>query len=462
MSAVMEPTTEEEVKATTEEAPVEKVEKYEFDAAFQTKIAALQCRDSVFAQRTDGLVRPEYFENVIEAGLVSCSVRYFEKYKRIPADITIYARLIKDDIRDRKVSADLAKLMLAHYRDKMMKADISDRDFVVDQVATFARHQAVAAAIVESVPLLDRHEFDKINKKLRKAFDTGANADIGSYDYGEMIDSRTGERLDRAAGKLPPQGVTTGYAVLDEALYHKGWGKRELSVLLGGAKIGKTTALIDFGRNAVAAGKNVLYVTLEVSDKIVAERLDANISETRMFDLNDHVHSVREKVQKFLNDAKARFVIKEFPTGSMTVADLRRYLDRMKAQGKQFDLVIIDYADLMAPERYTDNAVENSKNVYVNLRGLAMSEDIAILTATQTNREGFKASVAKAEHVAEDFNKIRIADVVISINRTEEEKAQSQARLFFAASRNQASGFTIRVEQDIERMRFIKKIIGTE
>jgi replicative DNA helicase len=459
MSAVMDE--ELTTPIAEEEAPVEKVEKYDFDAQFQTKITAMLVRDTVFAQRTDGLIKPEYFENIVEAALVSIAVRYYEKYKRIPADATIYARLIREDLSSKKISGDLARLIVSHYRE-LLKADVSDRDFVVDQVSIFARHQAVASAIVESVPLLDKHEFDKIDKKLRKAFDTGANNDINAYDYGEMIDARTGMRLDRAAGKLPPAGVTTGYNILDEALYHKGWGRRELSVLLGGAKIGKTTALIDFGRNAVSAGFSVLYVTLEVSDAIIAERLDANISETKMFELGDNVHAVREKVKKFMEAAKARFEIKEFPTGSMTVADLRRYLDRKKAQGKLFDLVIVDYADLMAPERYTDSTVENSKSVYVNLRGLAMAENIAILTATQTNREGFKASVAKAEHVAEDFNKIRIADVIISINRTEEERAANQARLFFAASRNQASGFTIRVEQDIERMRFIKKIIGTE
>jgi replicative DNA helicase len=125
-------------------------------------------------------------------------------------------------------------------------------------------------------------------------------------------------------------------------------------------------------------------------------------------------------------------------------------------------MVIVDYADLMAPERYTDNSIENSKNIYVSLRGLAMQEDIALLTATQTNREGFKSSVAKAEHVSEDFNKIRIADIVISINRTEEERAVGQARLYFAASRNQAGQFTVRIKQDMERMRFISEIIGEE
>jgi replicative DNA helicase len=276
-----------------------------------------------------------------------------------------------------------------------------------------------------------------------------------------MIDIRTGERLSRAAGKLPPTGITTGFRAIDEILYHRGWGKRELSVILGGAKAGKTTMLMEFGASAIAAGYNVLYVTLEVAANIIGERLDANISQRAMMELHLHPHEVRSKVKEFMKKA-GKFILHEFPTGSMTVSDLRRLVERYKSRGIKFDLVIVDYADLMAPERYTDSNIENSKSVYVNLRGYAMQEDLAILTATQTNRDGYKAAVAKAEHVSEDFNKIRIADLVISINRTEEERASNQARLFFAASRNQAGNFTIRIEQDLDRMKGISKILGME
>jgi replicative DNA helicase len=158
----------------------------------------------------------------------------------------------------------------------------------------------------------------------------------------------------------------------------------------------------------------------------------------------------------------APFVIREFPTGTMSPSDLRRMIEKYKAQGMMFDLVIIDYADLMIPDRVTDNMQENSKSVYVNLRGMAMQEGFAVLTATQTNREGAKKAVATATDVAEDFNKIRIADIIISINITPEERALGQARLFFAASRNQRSGFSIRVEQNIDQAKFISRVLGED
>jgi len=440
--------------------PTEELRKYDFDSVFQAKIAALTLRDMVFVQRTDGLINPAHFESLSDATLVDLTLKYFAKYKRIPADMTIYAAVIRDAVINKTLKKDVAKMCGDRIK-QLWALDISDRDYVIDEVATFARHQAVLHAMEEAVGHLDKRDFPKIEKKLKTALDVGANMDLAAYDFGKEIDSRTGVRLERAAGKLPPQGISTGYLAIDQELYHKGWGRRELSVIMGGAKSGKTTALIDFGINAAANKYNVLYVTLEVGQDIIADRMDANISERAIMELGDHCHNVREKVKEFI-DRSGRFLIHEFPSGYMTVTDLRRLVERYKVKGTKFDLVVLDYADLMQPDHRTDSATENSKNVYVHLRGLAMAEDFAMLTATQTNREGFKATVAKAEHVAEDFNKVRIADLLISINRTDEERTINQARLFFAASRNQAGNFTIRIEQALARMKFVNKVVGVE
>lgn len=451
--------------ATAEEMAVEESEfekvHYDFDSDFQAKISAMCLRDTAFMQRVDGLIQPEFFENAADASLVNLATRYFTKYKKAPGKGVIKHLIVKD-VADKIIKRELAGF-INNRAEELLTTDISDRDLVIDEVATFARHQAVSGAIIKSVEHLDRRNFSEISKALQTALNVGAHMDQSIYSYGEMIDARTDERLDRAAGKGAPTGVSTGYSAIDVHLYHKGWGYRELSVLMGGAKSGKTTALINFAINA--AGHlhkyNVLYVTLEVSAKIVAERMDANISDQLMFELGTHIHDVKNKVKAFMDKA-GRFDIIEFPTGSMRVSDLRRIIEHKKMAGIKYDLVVVDYADLMAPERVTDNSIENSKSVYVGLRGLAMGEEIALLTATQTNREGSKAAVAKMEHISEDFNKVRIADVVISINKTDEERAQNKARLYFAASRNQASGFSIHIEQNIDKMQFVTRVIGTE
>lgn len=464
MSAVLEPAPWEETAVGAEEGPAviepEKVPHYEFDAEFQTKIAALLMRDTAFAQLTDGLVRPEYFESAGNAAVVSIVTRYYGKYKKAPGDKTTMKSLLADAAREKLLPPDMIRLAIGQIA-KLYETDVSDREYVADQCATFARHQAVSKAILDSVELIEKRDFESVGAMVRKALDTGVSMVGGIYNYHERLKARTQERKDRAAGLRPPTGITTGIPVLDDYLYHKGWGRRELSVLMGGPKAGKSMAMISFGVNAIGAGYTVLYVTLEVAENIIAERLDANVAERAMSELTLHPHEVEEKVEAFMSKA-APFYIKEFPTGSMRVSDLRRLIETYKAQGTVFDLVIVDYADLMAPERVTDNVQENSKSIYVNLRGLAMQEGFALLTATQTNREGAKKAVATMTDIAEDINKVRIADVLISINKTEEERALNQARLYFAASRNQRSGFTVKIEQNIDQAKFITRVLGEE
>jgi replicative DNA helicase len=474
MSLALASTTETDSWSDGVEAPVEvivepKPERYEFNAEFQDKIVALMLRDSNFLLRTEGLVDPGFFESVDNILIAGICLRYYKKYRKAPGDLATFKMLISTEFKKKILRRDYTTEVLRRIADTpavnpkhIYGVDVSDRELAIDQVAEFARHQAVANTTLEIAEILETsRDFELISEKMRRALDVGANLDAADYDFAEQRENRTRKRKEKAAGLLPPSGITTGLRELDKALFHEGWGRGELSVLLGGAKAGKTTGLISFGINAIAAGFNVLYVTLEVSADIISDRMDANIGDQAMMELGTHILEVDSKVKKFMEKAGI-FRIREYPSGSMKVSDLRRTIESYKSKGINFDLVVVDYADLMAPERMTDNSIENSKNVYVNLRGLAMQEKFAILTATQTNREGFKSTVVKAEHVAEDFNKIRIADLIISINKTDEERLANEARLYFAASRNQAGNFTIRIQQDVDRMRFITKVLGKD
>lgn len=433
---------------------------YEFDAAFQDKIAALLLRDNKFAQLTDGLIKPDYFEDAGVAGLVRVANNYFEKYKKVPGDKTILASLLGEAKVGKILTEGLIKQAVIKAK-TLFETDVSDREYVADQCAIFARHQAMSKAILESVDLIEKRDFDSVGLRVKKALEVGVSLGLNTYDYADNLARRTADRKDRAAGIRPPTGISTGYAVLDDYLYHKGWGRREMSVLMGGPKAGKSMAMIGFGVNAIAAGYKVLYITLEVASEIIAQRMDANIAGRAMMELELHPHDVEKAVGEFMAKA-APFKINEYPTGMMRPSDLGRLIEHYKTQGLTFDLVIVDYADLMIPDRITDSVQENSKGIYQMLRGLAMQEGFALLTATQTNRDGAKKAVATMTDVAEDINKIRIADVVISINSSEEEKKLGEARLYFAASRNQRSGFTVKIKQDVDCGKFIKEVIGED
>lgn len=432
--------------------------RFDFPEDFQAKLVAFCLRDSEFLARVDGLLKPQYFERAVDGTLASLALNYYAKYRRCP-DRGVLGMLIKSAVEKKQIRRDLIEEIRGSLR-PIWDADIGDREFVVEQVEVFAQQRAWEAAILKSAELLNTRDFDRIKKEIEAAALVGANDDLGAYDYFANIETRTIERNERAAGLIPPKGITTGIKALDDALMHQGWGRRELSVIMGSAKAGKSMALLEFSKNAALKGFNSLYVTLEVDSEVLADRLDANLSNYMMKELTHKGGSVEEHVKRVAATA-GKFMIHRHAPGSFTPGDLRRLLRRYKAKGVVFDLVTVDYGDLMAPDfRTRDNPIEDSKNVWVGLRAVAVDEGIAVLTATQTNRDGAKASVAKATDVAEDFNKIRIADIVISINRTDEEKLRNEARLHFAASRNQGDAFSLRINQDLERGRFITRVLG--
>ena len=432
--------------------------RFDFPEDFQAKLVAFCLRDSEFLARVDGLLKPQYFERAVDGTLASLALNYYAKYRRCP-DRSVLGVLIKSAVEKKQIRRDLIEEIKGSLR-SVWDADIGDREFVVEQVEVFAQQRAWEAAILKSAELLDKRDFDQIKKEIEAAALVGANDDLGAYDYFANIEARTIERNERAAGLIPPKGITTGIKALDDALMHQGWGRRELSVIMGPAKAGKSMALLEFSKNAALKGFNSLYITLEVDSEVLADRLDANLSNYMMKELTHKGSAVEEQVKRIMATA-GKFLIHRYAPGSFTPGDLRRLLRRYKAKGVVFDLVTVDYGDLMAPDfRTRDNPIEDSKNVWVGLRAVAVDEGIAVLTATQTNRDGAKASVAKATDVAEDFNKIRIADIVISINRTDEEKLRNEARLHFAASRNQGDAFSLRINQDLERGRFITRVLG--
>lgn len=436
-------------------------EPYEFDDGFQEKIVALLLRDVVFARRVVGLVKPNYFETNVLSALTDIALRFYDKYKRVPSDLSTLAELIKDGIAKKQIDKALVPEIKSFIK-RVYVADLSDRDYVSDKVGEFAHQQAVKQATIHAINLFERGDFAKAEEVLSKSFKVGVHKEGKSVNFLADINRRTEYRVDLGLGKIRPNGITTGHRRLDQLLFHKGWGRAELSVIMGGAKRGKSTALIGFAKNAVAAGHNVLFVTLEVSAEITSYRLDANISDVEMDDLIDKAITVEVAVNNFAKTVKGKFFIEEFPSGAFSPNDMQALIERYRAEGIIFDLVIVDYLDIMRPNKHMDNDISNSKSVWVDMRGVAQQEGFALLSATQTNREGHKSAVAKDTDVAEDFNKIRIADLTLSINSTDEERKKGEARLYFASSRNQAGNLTVHIKQALNKMQFITDVVGVE
>lgn len=429
---------------------------YSFDATFQKKIAAHILRDEVFMRRADALIRKEYFEDEGLQWLVGYGSEHFKRFQQTPS-LPIVLNDLKALIASKRIKPETLDLVKPHLKEVFgPTCDLSNRDYMVEQVAAFAKKQAFESALVRGAELMDKGRYEEAAKLMDEARQVGSIDEGVSFEFWSTAQERAEARIERlASGKKT--GITTGYKELDESLYHGGWGRGELNVVMGPPKIGKSIGLGDFAINASRAGHNVLYLTLENSATITGDRMDANASETLMRDLSSTPAAVRSKIEAKSITAGKLFV-HEFPTGQMRPQDVHRLIRKYQSQGIIIDLVVIDYADIMAPDVRTGEERTDSKSVYQAIRAIGQLENAAILTATQTNREGAKASVAKFTDVSEDINRVRLADVFIILAATDQEKADDVFRLYLAAMRNSESGIQFTCKSDRKRMKFIKNI----
>lgn len=427
-------------------------EVYEFGTEFQTHVLAYLFRDVSFNVRTEGLIKPQYFESEVHGVLAQIATEYYRTYRTVPSKSSL-SILLKDAV-DKKLIRPELKDDVREVLTDAYKETLADIDFTTEKVTKFAKRQELTAAILKCADLIDKGDYDKVEPIINKAVMIGENQDEGQYDFFGEADSRFKYREEVLAGRIKPTGITTGYKDMDNCLYHKGWGRKELSVLMAPAKAGKSMSLVTFGMNAVMAGMNVLFVSLEVATKIVADRLDANMSGVALNDLNMQLKRAHDKATLLAPKAGV-FKIHDFASGTFSPQQLRRLIHRYAAVGTKFDLVIVDYADLMRPDREVEETRENSRQIYLGLRAIAHEFDCAVLSATQTNREGFKAKVGKMEHVAEDINKARTVDLLLSLNPVE---GANEATIYFAASRNQGAA-TIKVKTNLAMARFVEEIM---
>jgi replicative DNA helicase len=224
---------------------------------------------------------------------------------------------------------------------------------------------------------------------------------------------------------------------------------------------GKSFALAHSAAAAVLTGYNVLYITLENSREVTTDRFDSYMADIVSNSIDESADIVLEKIQQLRSRGKVgKFFVHEYPTSTFKPQHLKTLVKHYAQKSVKFDVIVIDYLDIMAPNIRNTEHRDNSRETWEAVRAIAQEENAALISATQTNREGFRADVAGSTHVAEDINKIRTADLVISINRTDEEKKAKKARLHFAAGRNQEDGITITIKQDLSRAKFLTEVLN--
>ena len=245
----------------------------------------------------------------------------------------------------------------------------------------------------------------------------------------------------------------TVFNTLNTAL-EGGMASKELAMVVAPPGVGKSLYLANQAARSCLDGHNVLYITLEMSEDRVAQRLDSIFTRIRQIELKDKRDVLKERLETISSHVGklGSLKIKEFPTKRADVNTIRAYIAQLKNyENFTPDVIVIDYLELLSTDaKFAEYQAQ--ERLAQELRGLASETNSLLWTATQTNREGKKVNLITDTELADSYGKTRVCDLVISINQTEEEFDGGKARVYVIKSRNGKARFVFPTNMDYNRL----------
>jgi len=344
-------------------------------------------------------LKPEYFSDKIEREIFKSIEEYHTKYLNVPTLEVLHAELEKKiNLSDSEFQQGQA--LINEFARESKQPDL---EWLVNETEQFCLSQSVSNAISTAIEIMGGNGKqpltaipDLMREALNISFDTNIGHDYAS-DY-EYRHAKLREQTERMEFDLKWLNLVFG----------GGLPRKTLSFFLAGPGGGKSLALAHCGAQFYKAGYNVLYVTCELAEERIGERIDANLFDMEIADvysLGLDQYKKRINIITSMNKG-AKFFIREYPPASITSAHIRSLLDELESK-KDFkpDVLIVDYMNLLNSSRYKASSGANSytilKSVAEELRGIAVEKDIAILTATQSNRAGVGAGDLEMTNVSE-------------------------------------------------------------
>lgn len=362
----------------------------------------------------------EYFSNHAERTLFQLIKEYFEKYNSPPQ-----VEALRIEAENKTMSEGDFKEILQTLDDLNFIAD--DYDWLMKQTEKFCQDKAVYNAIMESIQIIDgKSDRDKgsLPQILQDALGVSFDSNIG-HDFLEDFETRY-DFYHKVVERLPFD------LKFFNTITRGGIPRKTLNVILAGTGVGKTLIMCDFAATNMMNGKNVLYITLEMAEERIAERIDANLMNVPLNELETYPkETYQTKVERLQKKTQGKLIIKEYPPASVGAGHFRHLLNEMK-QKKNFvpDVIYIDYLNLAISSRMKMGGSVNSytyiKSIAEELRGLAVEFNVPLFTATQTNRSGFTNSDVGLEDTSESFGLPATADFMFAAISNEELESLGQ------------------------------------
>ena len=375
-----------------------------------------------YSRKVIPFIQPEYFEQRSEKIVFEEVTKFIVKYG---SSITIEALNIETENR-----TDLTEDEVKQVRDinNSLTDSSADNQWLLDSTEKWCRDRAIYLALMESIALADGQDDkkgrDAIPSILSEALSVSFDNHIG-HDYLHDYEERY-ESYHRKEDLIP----------FDLEYFNKitkgGIPNKTLNIALAGTGVGKSLFMCHVASSVLLQGKNVLYITLEMAEEKIAERIDANLLNIPVQQLTDIPRQMFEtKVTKLAEKTQGNLIIKEYPTAAAHSGHFKGLLNEL-ALKKSFtpDIIFIDYLNICASSRYRAGSNVNSysyiKAIAEELRGLAVESNVPIVSATQTTRSGFASSDVDLTDTSESFGLPATADLMFALISTEELEGANQ------------------------------------
>ena len=368
-----------------------------------------------YCRKVVPFIKTEYFTDQYERIVSEELLKFFTEYNK-PASLEILAI----QIGNRKLHRDQIDGLEKYINELVYKTD--NDEWLLKNTESFCKKQAVYNAIVESFEIIEgKHKQfteDAIPSMLSDALAVSFDSSIG-HDYLEDFADRY-EFYNRKEEKLS----------FDLELFNKitkgGLPRKTLNMILAGTGVGKSLFMCHYASSVLMQGKNVLYITMEMAEERIAERIDANLLNMTMEELSKVDKDIYEtRVGKVIKKTAGKLIVKEYPTAAAHAGHFKALLEELKMK-RNFkpDAIIIDYLNICSSSRMKHGAGVNSytyiKSIAEELRGLAVEYNVPVLSATQTTRGGYDNTDVDLTDTSESFGLPATVDFMFALISTEE------------------------------------------
>ena len=375
-----------------------------------------------YARKVLPFLKPEYFQDNNESIVFEEISKFAIKYSKLPTSISLQVELDNRKDLNEQTYKDITSLV------ETLQAEPVDEQWLLDTTETFCKDKAVYNAVIDGISIIEgrdkKRKPDALPSLLTDALAVSFDNRVG-HDYFKDAEARF-EYYHKKEKRIP----------FDLEFFNKitkgGLPQKTLNIALAGTGVGKSLFMCHMAANCLNQGRNVLYITLEMAEERIAERIDANLMNISMDDLHDLPKKMYEdKMERVYNKTQGKLIIKEYPTASAHTNHFRALIQELAIK-KSFkpEIIFVDYLNICASSRFRNGTNINSytmiKSIAEELRGLAVENNLPIVSATQTTRSGFVSTDIGLEDTSESFGLPATADFMFALISTEEMEELNQ------------------------------------